>query len=183
MSGLQILSIGLSAALYLSLFHLNGWLFEALELHAGANWIFLPAGVRLLCTLLFAGEGALGLLLASLLIVVLHFGGTMDWLTGLVAALISSGAPYLVYRIACRVGMPATLQSLTAGRLSLLALAYAFASASLHSLWFALRGHFPDMMQGFVTMFIGDLAGTLIVVYAMKVLLAAFRRRPGQLSG
>lgn len=181
MNGLQLLSITLSATLYFSFYHLNGWLFHALELHAGANWIFLPAGLRLLCTLLFAGEGALGLLLASLLIVIQHLGGSMDWLTGLVAAFISSGAPYLVYRLAQRAGMPATLENLTAGRLSLLALAYAFANASLHSLWFALRGQFPDMLQGFVAMFTGDLIGTLIVVYSMKIALAAFRRsrQPG----
>ncbi len=176
MNSLQLLSITLSATLYFSFYHLNLWLFDALELHSGANWIFLPAGVRLLCTLLFAGEGALGLLLASLLISILHLGDSMDWLTGLVAAFISAGAPYLVYRLAQRAGMLATLQNLTAGRLSVLALAYAFANASLHSLWFALRGHFPDMAHGFAVMFAGDLIGTLIVVYAMKIALTTFHR-------
>lgn len=176
-SGLQLLSIGLSAALYFSLYHLNSWLFQALEVHAGANWIFIPAGVRLLCTLLFAGEGAVGLLLASLLIVTLNLGESMNLMTGLVAACISAGAPYLVYRLAQRAGMPASLHKLTPGRLSALALAYAFANAGLHSLWFALSGHFTDIAQGFAAMFVGDLLGTLIVVYAVKTLLAALRWR------
>lgn len=180
-SGLQLLSVGLSAALYFSFYHLNGWLFEELELHVGANWVFLPAGVRLLCTLLFAGEGALGLLLASLLIVTLNLGGSMDMITGLVSACISAGAPYLVYWLAQRAGMPASLHNLTPGRLSVLALAYALANATLHSLWFALSGHFTDIAQGFATLFVGDLLGTLLVVYAVKILLAAFpwRGQPG----
>ena len=176
MNSVFFLSIGLSAVLYFSSFHLNGWLFKSLELHAGTNWIFLPAGVRLLCTLLFGGAGALGLLLASILIVTLHIGASMDWLTGLVSACISAGAPWLVYRLAQRAGMPATLKNLTALRLSVLVLAYAFANASLHSLWFALRDQYPDLVHGFVVMFIGDLIGSLIVVYAIKILLAALRR-------
>lgn len=176
-SGLQFLSIGLSAALYFSLYHLNDWLFQALKVHAGASWIFLPAGVRLLCTLLFAGEGAVGLLLASLLIVTLPLGEPMDMMTGLVAACISAGAPYLVYRLAQRAGLPASLHTLTPARLSALALAYAFANAGLHSLWFALSGHFTDLLRGFAAMFVGDLLGTLIVVYAVKVLLTALRWR------
>lgn len=181
MSSLQLFSITLSAVLFLSAYHLNGWLFQGLEVHSGANWIFLPAGVRLLCTLLFAAEGALGLLLASILIVILHLGEAMDWITGIVAACLSAGAPYLIYLLAQRAGMPATLERLTARRLFLLALAYAFANASLLSLWFGLRDHFPDMAHGFVAMFTGDLIGTLIILYVMKIVLAALRRsgQPG----
>lgn len=175
MSSLQLFSIALSAALYLSAYHLNGWLFQELEVHSGANWIFLPAGVRLLCTLLFAAEGALGLLLASILIVILYLGESMDWITGLVAASLSAGAPYIIYRLAQYAGMPATLANLTAGRLFLLAVAYAFANASLLSLWFGLRDHFSNMTHGFIAMFTGDLIGTLIILYVLKIALAAFR--------
>ena len=46
----------------------NGWLFPQLELIPGINWIYLPAGVRLVATLLFGGAGAVGLLIVSWLV-------------------------------------------------------------------------------------------------------------------
>ncbi len=175
MTLLQVLSVVLSAVLYFSFFWLNDWLFGMTALHDGANWIFLPAGLRLLCTLLFAGEGAIGLLLASLLIAYVR-DGLMDPLTQFGAAFISAGAPYLAYRAALKLGMSASLHKLSAGGLGILALVYALASSFLHSFWFAARGFFTDFLQGWSVMFVGDLAGTLIMVYLLKMALAVLRR-------
>lgn len=41
----------------------NELVFNHFEFTRGVNWIYLPAGIRLLATLLFAEAGALGLLL------------------------------------------------------------------------------------------------------------------------
>ena len=170
----QLSCVVVSAALYYSFFHLNAYAFHAFELHAGASWIFLPAGLRLLCTLLFGAEGAIGLWVASLAIGVSRIG-QFDVITVLVSTVLSAGAPYLVYRLALRAGLPDTLAQLTPMRLAQLAVAYAFANASLHSIWYALRGVHTDVLSGFTTMFVGDLAGTLIVLYTMKMLLAVLR--------
>lgn len=35
----------------------NEWLFTQFEFTPGINWIYLPAGMRLLCMLLFAEAG------------------------------------------------------------------------------------------------------------------------------
>ncbi len=175
MTLVQALSIILSAVLYFSFFWLNDWLFGMTAVHDGANWIFLPAGLRLLCTLIFAGEGAVGLLLASLMIG--HFRtDSMDPLTQFGAAFISAGAPYLAYRAALKFGMSASLHKLSAAGLGILALAYAFASSFLHSFWFAARGFFPDFLHSWYVMFAGDLIGTLIMVYLLKMVLAVVRR-------
>ncbi len=178
MSLTQLLSIAASAVLYFGFYQLNAHLFSAFQLHAGASWIFLPAGLRLICTLVLGGEGAIGLLLASLLIVWLGF--PVDLLTGIVAAALSAAAPYLTYRGALLAGLPATLERLTAGGLGVLAVAYALMNATLHSLWYQLRGIHPSFLDGWITMFVGDLVCTLIVVYALKLLLALLRlvRRP-----
>ncbi len=170
----QLSCIAVSAVLYFGFFHLNAYAFHALEVHAGASWVFLPAGLRLLCTLLFGLEGAIGLWLASLAIVLISFGN-VDLITALVSTLLSAGAPYLVYRIALRAGLPDTLMQLTPLKLAQLGIAYAFANAVLHSLWYALRGVYPDLLNGFITMFIGDLVGTLIMLYAVKMVLAVLR--------
>jgi hypothetical protein len=177
---LQLISVLISATLYFGCFHLNMALFNALELHSGANWIFLPAGVRLLCTLLLGVEGAIGLLIASVIISIQAYG-EMGLVTNLVSACISAGAPYLVYRLALINGMPATLEKLNAAKLALLCLAYAFMSALLHSIWYTLRSVNTDILTGFTAMFTGDLIGTLIILYAMKMILATVRRTRGHI--
>lgn len=174
-TSLQLFSATATAVLYFGAFNLNQSVFSTLEFAPGVNWIFLPAGLRLLSTLLFAEEGAIGLLLASLLIT--HFiYPSMDLVTGLGAALISAGAPYLTYRLALLYGMQSSLQHLNAGRLSALIVIYSATSSFLHQLWFVERGISTDLMRGFGAMFVGDLVGSLIVIYVMKMLLAVMRQ-------
>ncbi len=174
MTTVSLISIALSATLYFGFFHLNEWLFKDFELHSGANWIFLPAGLRLMCTLVLGADGAIGLLIAALALI--YFSFSLDPFTGIVSALISSGAPYLVYLGALRAGMPVSLKKLSAALLSGLALVYALVNSLLHSVWFAARGVYPDFVAGWFTMFVGDLLGTLIMIYALKLILALFRR-------
>ena len=61
-------SILVTAVTYFVFFQFNDWLFSSFELHSGANWIYLPAGLRLLCTLLLGIEGAIGIFIAALAI-------------------------------------------------------------------------------------------------------------------
>ena len=177
---LQLIFIFVSASLYFGCFHLNMMLFNTLELHSGANWIFLPAGVRLLCTLLLGAAGAMGLVIASLIISVQIYGD-MGVFTNMVSACISAGAPYLVYRLALMNGMSATLGKLNAAKLAILSLVYAFMNALLQSGWYSLRSVHGDIVSGFAALFTGDLIGTVIVLYAMKVILATIRRARGQI--
>ena len=173
-SMLQILSIAASALLYFGFFHLNDWLFSALEVHRGANWVFLPAGLRLLNTLLLGGEGAIGLLLASF---ALSFGSVHnDLVTAAVAPFISAGAPYVIYRVALAKGLPSTLEQLTPAALSVLIVMYAAASAFLHSVWYAMRGVSQSFLSGFTAMFIGDLIGTIIIIYTIKLVVTIWDR-------
>lgn len=169
-----LFNIACSAILYLGFFILNDMFFSELEFDIGVNWIFLPAGLRLLCTLLFGIEGALGIFIAALIIVHLFFPD-FDVITGMGAAFISAGAPYLVYRLALARGMSASLEQLTPQKLGVLIVIYAIASPLLHQIWFGLRGYSADYLSGFCAMCIGDLIGTLIIVYSIKLLLAVLR--------
>ena len=172
---LQVLA---TMALFAAMLVLNTWLFVRLEFAPGINWVYLPAGMRLLCTLLFAEAGAVGLLLVSWLVSFLYFfPGQFE--RAFMGGILASLAPWLVYRGARDVyGLDGTLRNLTPRRLLVLALACALASPLLHHLWFAVRGQ-PDVLPGFFVMFIGDLSGTLIVLYGIQGLLALVPRQRG----
>lgn len=157
-------------ALFGAMLAINEWLFRWLEFTPGINFVYLPAGMRLVCTLLFAEAGAVGLLLVSWIVsFTIFFPGQFEraFMGGIIAAV----APYLVYRWARHAyGLHASLANLTPKRLLLLALAYSIASPLLHHVYFALNGE-DDLLPGFAAMFVGDLTGTLIVIYAFKGLL------------
>jgi hypothetical protein len=165
---LQVLA---TMALFLAMLWINEWLFRWLEFAPGINWVYLPAGVRLLCTLLFAEAGAIGLLLVSWYASFAYFFPD-DPERAFMGGILAAVAPYAVYRGAHRFyGFEGSLRNLTPRRLLVLAVACSIASPLLHHLWFAWRGQ-TDLVRGFVAMFIGDLAGTLIVLYGVKGLLA-----------
>lgn len=173
---LQFVLVLATMALFAATLAVNEWLFRRFEFAPGINWIYLPAGMRLLCTLLFAEAGAVGLLLVSWAVSFFLFF-PHDFQRAFMGGILATLAPWLVYRGARRAwGLQSSLANLTPGRLLLLCVAYSFASPLLHHVWFALRGQ-DDLLAGFVAMFVGDLAGTLIVIYAVKGLLALLPRR------
>lgn len=150
----------------------NEWLFSQSEFARGINWIYLPAGMRLFCTLLFGEAGAIGLLIVSWLVSFFYFFPD-DLVRSFMGGILAAAAPYLVYRIAQQVyGLGPSLSNLTPKRLLACIVAYSVASPLLHHIWFFLHGETNHIMRGFFVMFVGDLMGTLIVVYTMKILLS-----------
>ena len=164
---------------FLLMVALNEWLFNRLEFARGINWIYLPAGMRLLSTLLFAESGAIGLLLASWLLCFCYFFPD-DYLRAFVGGILGAAGPYLAYRIARHVyGLEASLANLSPRRLLWCVLGYALASPLLHHLWFAVHRDTKTLLPGLGVMIMGDLTGSLIVIYSAKLLLSlATRARP-----
>lgn len=178
---LQVAMVACTMALFIAALALNEWLFRQLEFLPGINWIYLPAGVRLLSTLLFAGAGAVGLLLVSWLVSFVWLFPD-DPLRAFAGGILATAAPYGVYLLARHAwGLQASLANLTPRRLLVLVIAYAVASPLLHHLWFALRGD-DGLVRGFLVMAIGDLTGTLLVVYCVKGLLRFVPRPPADRS-
>lgn len=168
---LNLAMIGATAVLFLAALGLNELLFTQLEFAPGINWIYLPAGIRLLSTLLFAEAGAIGLLIVSWLVCFLLFFPD-DPVRSFAGGILASAAPYLVYRAMRKYdGLQANLANLSPKRLLYYALAYSIASPLLHHVWFVLYEHQQDVLGSFVAMAIGDLGGTLLVLYTAKYLL------------
>lgn len=154
------------ATLYFVGFYANDVLFSNLEHHRGANWIFLPAGLRLLGVLLLGSRGAIGIFLGSLLVVWNKVEPTAIGL--IVEPMISAGAPLLTYYLVLRYGLSVELKNLSAKRLLLLATFFAVTSALIHSVWFVTQGVAESFASSFIAMFIGDLLGTTLVLYAIR---------------
>jgi hypothetical protein len=174
---LNLAMVAGTMALFIAALALNEVLFRHFEFAPGISWIYLPAGVRLLCTLLFGGAGALGLLLVSWLVCFTYFFPD-DPVRSFAGGILASAAPYLVYLGAQYFsGLRATLANLSPARLLGCACAFSLASPLLHHLWFAFYEHKPNLATSFVAMAVGDFGGTLVVLYGARWLLARLPRR------
>ena len=145
--------------------------FQRAEFLHGIGWIYLPAGTRLLCTLMFGRAGAVGLLISGWLACYWYYfpGDAMRATTGTIAGALG---PYLIYLIAqSRFELKASLTNLTPKRLLLCASGCSVASPLLHHFWFSIHGG-SNLLPGFFVMMVGDLMGTLIVLYTAKWLLS-----------
>ena len=168
---LNVAMVMATICLFILTLFINEMIFTRFEFARGINWIYLPAGVRLLSTLLFGGAGAVGLLIVSWAVCFFYFFPE-DYLRSFMGGILAAAAPYLVYRIAEYLfGLKANLANLTPKRLLLCIVAYAFASPLFHHLWFFVHGDTKDFFSDFFVMFAGDLFGSLIVVYAIKAAL------------
>ena len=155
---------------------LNEVFFRGAEFLQGIGWIYVPAGTRLLCTLLFGWAGAVGLLITGWFACYWYYfpGDAIRATTGTIAGAIG---PYLVYLIARRwFGLQSSLRNLTPWRLLVCAAGCALASPLLHHLWFYVNNE-SNLLPGFFVMCIGDLAGSLIVLYTAKALLSLVERQ------
>lgn len=158
----------ISALLFLLVSAIDAWIpFGATsEFVPGRSWVYLPAGVCLLCTLLFGGAGTIGLWLGSWIISAYYFYPE-DMIRALSGSIASALGPYFVYKMAQQLYcLQASLTNLNAKKLFLLILACSIASPVLHHMLLALNGY-PTGMELFV-MSLGDFFGILVLIYLLK---------------
>lgn len=158
------------------MFFLNGWLFSAFEFTAGVNWVYLPAGVRLLLVLMFGLSGALGISVASATLSIALYAPN-DPITGLVAGVITGFAPYLVQQLLQRfANLQNSLVNINAASLLQLTLLYAVATSFGHQVWYVVRGVTDNFWLSVWPMFVGDLIGTVLVLYTAHAAVKLLRR-------
>lgn len=160
---------------YTLLFLVNDTLFGFLSYSAGVNWIYLPSGLRLAFVLIFAGWGALGVSLASMLLAMtFYFGG--DLTAVFVTGLISGLAPYLARHLChTHLGMDLDLKNLTHSKLLTVSVVFALMSATMHQVFFVWQGYTENFLNSTVVMAFGDLTGTVIMLYLAKFLLSVIK--------
>jgi hypothetical protein len=91
--------------------------------------------------------------------------------------ILASAAPYLVYLGAKRwLDLQGSLANLAAWQVLVCAVAYSLASPLLHHLWFAWYEGRGGLLHSFAVMAIGDLAGTVLLLFFTKWVMGLSQR-------
>ena len=171
----SLIAMAGSALGFYLLCELNDWLFQSLTYSQGVSWVFLPSGLRLGLVLMFGGVGAVGVVIGSMLV---GLGRDQPLEVTMAAALLSGLAPLLARWVCLRtLGLRAGLSNLKARQLLQMALVFAVISAVLHQVLYVSTGLSNSLLKGTAVMALGDLLGTLVVLYGLKVSLPFIQKR------
>lgn len=172
LNSILILICGL---LYWGGFSLNMQLFEKASFSVGVNWIFLPAGLRLLLVLLCGFYGAIGISIASIFMGLNSFF-IDDQVTAVISGILSGFSPYLARALILKkTRLSVTLENLGPKSLLICIFIFAVISPLLHQILFFTNGYTDNFGASLSVMIIGDLIGSLIVVYAGKAFIELAR--------
>lgn len=170
-----LLQVAGVAALWFVLFRFNDWAFGYFDHAQVISWVFLPAALRLLGVMLFGWPAALGLFFGALATNGAAFADSIAQ-SLIVVALSGLGALAALHLTTRILQMPLTLHGLTPRRLAVFALVGALCNVVPHNLFFWTIGLQPNPFAGLVPMFVGDLAGILIVLYTLRAALLLIER-------
>lgn len=164
---LEICGVALA---YYWLYDLNEWIFTSFSFTREIDWIFLPAAIRIITVLLFGWRAVIGLFIGTFS--TCHFtAGTYN-----IDAYYFSTFSSLLPMLAVIVGVyfmktKADLAGLTAKQLLVFGLLGATFNAMSHNLYFQFTGSVNSWLTGVVPMFVGDMVGTMIVLFFAAALL------------
>jgi len=162
--GAMILFVMGVTTVWVVLYLLNNWLFSEVYLNSFISWIFLPAAIRMLAVMINGWAGVLGLFLGAILtnLSQLH----LEPINVLVLAGLSALGPLAAVHLCTRwLKLPVDFAGLQRSQLLVFAVTGAIFNVFPHNLFFYMTGMSDDAWSGVLPMFVGDLAGTLIVLY------------------
>ena len=163
------------ALAWLMLYELNNWLFSRIHLTGFISWIFLPAASRMFAVMVGGWAGTLGLFFGAILTnlsLLKYEPFNIVMLAGL-----SALGPLVAFNLCTRwLKLPRDLAGLQHSQLFVFAVAGAIFNSFPHNLYFYFKGLSPDAWSGVVPMFVGDLAGTLIVLYLASFAIRLFTK-------
>jgi hypothetical protein len=159
----------LSAITYLACFKLNSWMFSA-EYAQGVNFIFLPAGVRLLAFLLFGVLGCSGIAMATIYLAWQETTGLVDLPGLLLIGAISGYAPWIAGWVFSKVvTVEVELIQMNGKQLLQLALLSSLISGSMMQVLRLSGAPVEEFLSTAFFMAVGDFVGILLTLYAVKL--------------
>jgi hypothetical protein len=171
-----LVAVLISTLLYSALFFFNDWLTETVKYDLGVSWIYLPAGLRLFLILIFGLSGAIGIAAASFAISY-FWAFPADLVTCIGIGLISGFAPLLAkWVVVSNIPINNDLSNLSLQKIIFCVVVYALMSAGLHQYWFVLRGLESGSLDHFLVMFVGDIAGSILLIALIKYSIDLVKR-------
>ncbi len=168
--------ISIAAILYAASFLINSYLMDSFYFSLGVSWVFLPAGLRLLLTLLLDKNGALGIAIASIAISLGFY--FEDPILGIGAGIISGLAPYIAKLLVFSdKDSSRDLSQLDSKQLLNCVFVFSVVSPLMHQAWYKLHNQESLFFEGLGVMIIGDLIGTFIVIYFAKAVIFLYKKR------
>jgi len=168
--------ISIAAILYAASFLINSYVMGSFSFSLGVSWVFLPAGLRLLLTLLFDKNGATGIAIASIAISLGFY--FEDPVLGVGAGIISGLAPYIAKLLVFRDAQSSSdLSQLDAKQLLNCIFVFSVVSPLMHQAWYSLHHKDGLFFEHLGVMIIGDLIGTFIVIYLAKATIFLYKQR------
>ncbi len=168
--------ISIAAILYAASFLINSYVMGSFSFSLGVSWVFLPAGFRLLLTLLLDKNGALGIAIASIAISLGFY--FEDPILGIGAGVISGLAPHIAKQLVFRdADSNQDLSQLDAKQLLNCVFVFSVVSPIMHQAWYSLHNKDGMFFEDLGVMIIGDLIGTLIVIYLAKAGIFLYKKR------
>ena len=166
--GTTVLAVAL---VWVAAFRLNELLFSSFAYTPRANWIFLPAALRLIVILLFRQWGMFGLILGA------WFSGPGntegDAAHEIFLSCTSGIAPMLAVAAGKRwFGIPDSLAGLNARHICMLSISCAAANAVLLNAYLLLSGRLHWGLAHVATVFTGDVLGAFLVLALLSAVLS-----------
>lgn len=157
------------ALLWIATFWANTWLDPVFFEQTGISWLFLPAGIRLMSVAVFRWDGVIGLFAGALVTSILLY---QDPFLVLATALQSALSPLIALLLLERSRLVQTnLARITPLGVIAMCLVFAAVNALLGQGFFLLYGVSPveTAIPDTIAMFVGDLAGSFLVVSLISV--------------
>ena len=161
------------ATAWVLLFRLNAVAFSHFETSKFINWVFIPAGVRLISVLLFGLYGVVGLFVGAL-VTGSQAGLELDAIIAI--SLISAINSYLAINVTkyC-LKVDKLMQGLNAKQLLTISLFASLFNGLSHNLYFHIYVEKSSILNC-INMFVGDFVGSLIVLFTFAFLLKWLRK-------
>ena len=164
----------LSGTTFALFYLLNLYLTTSITPIYGAHWIFLPAGIRLLLTLVFPVSGPLGIGISAFLVAYfLRIPG--QFITALGIGVTVGIAPYFSRIIVIRqLKILPDLSNISITKIFYCTLVFSSLSALFHHSWFVYRDLRLPSFNGFWIEFVGNTVGTFLVLSLFKIIASRF---------
>ena len=159
----SVVYASISALLWVSLYHLNTWVFSSFQVNEYVCWIFLPAAVRLFTVLVMGLPAAFGLLLGTFITCNPVIG--VNVIESLEISTLSAAGPVFAVMICTKVlHLENDLRGLDAKHLAVFSLIGGVFNVIPHAVLFFELQKISEPYEAAISMFAGDVTGTWIVL-------------------